>query len=111
MAVAVVVVAAAVAVVLARRGGDATTGWSDPEALPAPPDARATAVAVDGTVLAVWTDERRGETAVRSSSLADDGTWSEPVTIQAPQTWDGSYPTAAIGPGGDAVAVWSWYAR
>ena len=106
------IVAAGFAAILAAAcGGGSRHGWQPPVAAPAPPGARATAVAAGGTVLAVWTEERHGRTAVRSSSFEPNGAWSDPTTIQPPQTWDASYPTVAVGPRGDAVAVWSWYAK
>jgi hypothetical protein len=110
-AAAVAVAVVAVVAVLLARGDGGREGWQAPAPLPAPATARATAAAGDGTVLAVWTEERRGRTAVRASQLEPGGAWSPPATIQAPQTWQASHPTLAVGPRGDAVAVWSWTAR
>lgn len=67
----------------------------------------------DGTATAVWESYDASGTVIRSSSSAVGGAWSDPVDVSVRDDgpWPGSFPQVAVGPQGDATAIWrAWYA-
>lgn len=59
-----------------------------------------------GDAVAVWWRFEGGDQVIQSTSRSAGGTWQGPVNISAPGI-GASEPDVAVGPTGDAVAVWT----
>lgn len=104
--------AIAAAAVVVSRDVPAPEGWSPPVAASSlPAGAGDTAITGDGTVLAAWTEERRGDTAVMFSERPPRGAWSAPTAIQPPQRWAILGPRIAAGEDGGAVVTFGLRSR
>jgi hypothetical protein len=108
-----VVAAIAVALTLVVRATNAgSEGWGVPVPAPAARASGAsTAVTADGTVLAAWTERRRGLTSVVASERPAGGKWSVPVAIQEPQPFGVRGPSLAIDEAGTAVVTFGLWSR
>ncbi len=85
--------------------------WSAPASLSAPGrDAREAQVAVDdaGFAVAIWSRNNGSRTVIQASFSSPAGGWSAPVDLSDPE-WSAEAPQVAVGPTGEAVAVWSRY--
>lgn len=108
------VAAALIALGIVVAGGDdrGPAGWGSPKAAPVPRAGNAsTAVTGDGTVLAAWTEERRGMTAVMFAERPPGGDWSAAVAIQEHQPFGVRGPSLAVDAAGNAVVTFGLRAR
>lgn len=100
-------------VVLAGSGADARQeGWGAAEAAPVRRAGNAsTVVTGDGTVLAAWTEVRRGLASLMFSQRPAGGDWSAPVAIQDPQPFGVRGPSLTADAAGNAVVTYGLWAR
>jgi hypothetical protein len=82
--------------------------WGEPTPLsPAGGTAQLQKVGLDaaGDATAVWTEGRYPTVGVAAATRPAAGGWGAPVAISAPGAAN-ERPALAVGPGGDAIAVW-----
>lgn len=107
-----VAVAIAATALLMGQDDPAPEGWSPPAAASSLlSEGGDTAIAGDGTVLAAWTEERLGESAVMFSERPPGGDWSAPTAIQPPQRWPVTGPAIAADDHGGAVVTFGLRSR
>ena len=66
------------------------------------------AVDANGNAYAAWVDRRNGRSDIYASKRsASSGTWGSNVRVNSTTKFDTQdYPAVAVGPNGDAIAVW-----
>lgn len=110
---AAVLVIASVLGVLAVRGGDGPRGWSAPEAVAGNQltGEAVSAIAGDGTAVAVWTERVKDQWALMGSDRPLGGDWSAPTPIVGPQHWRVTGLVIAVDERGDAAVSFAYWGR
>lgn len=106
--------AGAVAGLIAALGGraEAGAGWSSPEPIPGPGVGLGrVAVAPDGRTLAAWSQERRGRWSLLVAERPAGGAWGAPATIVSDRPWTIRAEDVQVNGGGEAVVLFTYYAR